>query len=95
MTAMYASLAFVSIIAGMAALAIGMAQHHRQVFGRPPGALGRAAWRGAGWLLLALAMAPCWLGWGVSMGSVLWTGLLAGGVLVVAFALTAWLPPQR
>ncbi len=90
MNALYATLAFLLIVAGMAALAVGMAQHHRQVFGRPPGVVQRAAWRGAGWLLLALALAPCWLGWGASMGSVLWVGLLAGGVLVVAGALAAW-----
>lgn len=90
MTGLYATLAFLAIVAGMAALAVGMAQHHRQVFGCPPGALQRAAWRGAGWLLLAVAAVPCWLGWGASMGSVLWIGLLAGGVLVVAGALAAW-----
>lgn len=90
MTGVYAMLAFLVIVAGMATLAVGMKQHYRQVFGVGPRRWQRLACRALGWLLLAAALVPCWLGWGASMGSVLWSGLLAGGVLVVAGALAAW-----
>lgn len=85
----YLLLALLGVVAGMAALALGMERHHRQVFGRAPGAGRRLLLRGGGWLLLALALLPCALGWGATMGIVLWTGLLSVGVLVTALALAA------
>ena len=79
--------ALLLIIGGMAGLALGMARHFQEVFGHPP--LGRVLyrWRGVGYLLLMLALLPCIAGWGVAIGIVLWSGLLAAGVMLVALFL--------
>lgn len=76
--------------AGMAGLCLGMDRHYKQVWQREPRALARRGLRGAGWLLLALALLPCLRVWGASVGVVIWLGFLtAGAVLVV------WLLPYR
>lgn len=79
--------ALLLIVGGMAGLALGLARHFQEVFGHPP--LGRVlyGWRGAGYLLLMLALLPCIAGWGVAIGIVLWSGLLAAGVMLVALFL--------
>lgn len=81
--------ALLCVVAGMAALALGMERHHRQVFGRGAGDGRLLLLRCSGGLLLALALLPCTLGWGASVGIVLWSGLLSVGVLVSALALAA------
>ena len=80
--------ALILIVAGFASLALGMERHYRQVFAAPLGQRRRHVLRGAGWILLGLAVLPCCLGWGIAMGIVLWTGLLAAGVLLVALVLS-------
>lgn len=79
--------ALLLIVAGMAGLALGMARHFQEVFRHPPAAGVLHWWRGAGWLLLGLALLPCVAGWGVAIGIVLWSGLLAAGVIAVALYL--------
>ncbi|WP_083518365.1 MULTISPECIES: DUF3325 domain-containing protein [Dechloromonas] len=79
--------ALLLIVAGMAGLALGMARHFQAVFRHPPAAGVLHWWRGAGWLLLGLALLPCVAGWGVAIGIVLWSGLLAAGVIAVALYL--------
>lgn len=79
--------ALLLIVAGMAALALGMARHFQDVFRHPPSSGVLHWWRGAGWLLLGLALLPCVAGWGVVIGIVLWSGLLAAGVIAVALYL--------
>lgn len=80
-------LALLLIVAGMAGLALGMARHFQEVFRHPPAAGVLHWWRGAGRVLLGLALLPCIAGWGVAIGIVLWSGLLAAGVIAVALYL--------
>lgn len=85
----YLLLALLCVVAGMALLALGMERHHRQVFGRGARGGQLLLLRCSGGLLLALALLSCALGWGVSMGIVLWSGLLSVGVLISALAFAA------
>jgi hypothetical protein len=75
------AVALPSVILGMAAIALGMARHSAAARAER---IGRSA---TGCALLAFALLPCAHGWGAAIGSVLWTGLLAPGVIVVALAL--------
>ena len=79
--------ALLLIVGGMAGLALGMVRHFQEVFGRSPRSSVLYGWRGAGYLLLMLALLPCIAGWGVAIGIVLWSGLLAAGVMLVALFL--------
>ena len=74
--------AFGSVVlaqAGMTGLALAMERHHRQL--RPaaarPGRLASAAWRLAGWALLALSLWLSLHAWGASIGAVAWLGVLS------------------
>lgn len=63
--------------AAFTALALAMDRHHEQMLGRrkvPPRQ--KLAFRAAGWLLLALSLRASVLGWGWSLGSAIWLGLL-------------------
>ncbi len=86
----FLALAILLNTSGMAALALGMARHHRAVLGIEPDASKRKFWRIPGWLLLAAGLIPCLAGWGVSIGIVVWTGLLTFALLAVAFALAGY-----
>ncbi|UCV12785.1 DUF3325 domain-containing protein [Dechloromonas denitrificans] len=80
-------LALLMIVAGMAGLALGMTRHFQAVFRHLPAAGVLHWWRGIGVGLLGLALLPCVAGWGVAIGIVLWSGLLAAGVIAVALYL--------
>jgi len=75
------------IVTGMACLVMGMESHFVALRGRAPDAKTRRSWRAGGWLLLGLALLPCLAGWPTAIGVVLWIGLTAGGVLIVALLL--------
>lgn len=68
---------------GLACLALAMERHHRPLPGLPK-QLHRRLWRLSGILLLALALWAASAGWGMTIGAVLWTGLLPIGTLAVA-----------
>ena len=86
----FLALAILLNTSGMAALALGMERHHRAVFGVVPSLVIRRSWRIPGWLLLAAGLLPCLAGWGVSIGMVLWVGLLTFALLVVAVVLAGY-----
>jgi hypothetical protein len=89
-------LALALAYAGMALLCLAMDRHHQQVWGREPSPGQRLGLRGAGALLLALALVPCVAAWSASVGGVLWLGFLSAAVLPLVFMLpyapraTAW-----
>lgn len=76
--------------AGMAGLCLGMDRHYQQVWRRRPRPLTRRGLRGAGWLLLALALLPCLRVWGAGVGVVVWLGFLSAGAIALV-----WLLPYR
>lgn len=84
-------LALALAFAGMAALSFAMDRHYEQLTRRreTPRLL-RVGLRALGSLLIALALAPCVLAWGTSVGMVVWLGFLSAGALCVALLL-AWL----
>lgn len=87
-----ALLAFALAFAGMAALGFAMDRHHEQLTQRhetPP--LQRRLLRCLGSLLIALALATCWIAWGGSVGTVVWLGFLSASALSVAL-LMPYLP---
>ncbi|GAB2460703.1 MAG: DUF3325 domain-containing protein [Comamonas sp.] len=86
MSALHASLAAWALsFGGMAALAFAMDRHYEQLTGRHEvPAARRLGLRGAGALLLAAAFAPCVLGWGGSVGTVLGLGFWSLGALSAA-----------
>lgn len=92
MTTTSASLLTLALaIAGMAGLGLAMDRHYEQLTRRRemPGLL-RVWLRGLGTLLIALALSPCVLAWGGSVGAVAWLGFLSAGALCVVLLL-AWL----
>lgn len=81
-------LALALAFAGMAALGFAMDRHHEQLTRRrETPALQRRLLRGLGSLLLVLALAPCLIAWGGSVGTVAWLGFLSAGALGVALLL--------
>lgn len=70
--------AFALAHAGLTALALAMARHHRQLrpSAAPPGSNARRAWRLAGAIALALALWLCRLAWGSGSGVAAWFGVL-------------------
>lgn len=84
MTALSLALAY----AGFTGLCLAMERHHEQVFGsrRIPPLRGRLL-RAAGWLLLALSLAPAVQEAGPALGVVLWAGLLTAAALPLALLL--------
>jgi hypothetical protein len=76
--------------AGMAALALAIDRHHKQVFGGDTPVRRRYLLRIAGALLLALAIVPCVLLWGAGAGLVAWIGMLTEGALLSAVMLPYW-----
>ncbi|CDG81380.1 DUF3325 domain-containing protein [Janthinobacterium agaricidamnosum] len=81
--AMAISSALALAYAGMAGLCLAMDRHHRQVWGGEPAPAARRGLRGAGWLLLLIALWPCIAVWGTSVGIVAWLGFLSAGALLL------------
>jgi hypothetical protein len=69
--------------AGFAGLCLAMDRHHAQVWGRDASPRARWGLRGAGWLLLTLALWPCVAAWGATVGVVVWLGFLTAGALLL------------
>lgn len=91
MTTLGASLLALALaFAGMAALSVAMDRHYEQLtrWHETPRLL-RMGLRALGSLLIALALVPCLVAWGGSVGIVVWLGFLSAGALCVALLL-AW-----
>lgn len=65
-----------------------MPRHCRQVWGSAPARRGALTWRIQGWVLLVVALVPCIVLEGPSVGIVAWTGVLTVAALVVTMLLT-------
>lgn len=81
---MMTAIASLLVFGGFAAMSLGMARHHEDVFGVEPGQ-GRAwALHGAGWVALSLALWAAVRADGWSEGLTTWFGILtvAGLVLI-------------
>ncbi|CAB3629983.1 DUF3325 domain-containing protein [Achromobacter pestifer] len=76
---------------GMACLSLAMPRHYDQVWGRDPSAGHTRVLRGAGVLLLALALLPCVGLWGNTVGVVAWLGWLSAGALLWV-GMLSWAP---
>nr|WP_315244793.1 efflux RND transporter periplasmic adaptor subunit [uncultured Albidiferax sp.] len=81
--AMAAVAAVLLAYAGFAGLCLAMDRHHAQVWGRDASPRARRGLRGAGWLLLTLALWPCVVAWGATVGVVVWLGFLTAGALLL------------
>ena len=82
-------LAFITCLAGFAAMALSQPKHARDVLGprNTPGK--RRIWRIAGWVLLALSVTLCLVARGGATGWVAWFGLASAAALLVTLALTS------
>lgn len=85
---MITSLGLILSLAAFAALALSMPRYHRDLFGEPTNRSLQSTSRIAGWTLLSLSLAVCISGLGVSIGIVLWVGMLTVAALAVAAALS-------
>lgn len=79
---------------GFVGLSLAMARHHEQVFGYRPARRRALLLRWGGWLLLALAVAPCIAALGPSVGLAAWAALLtvAAALLMVMLSYTPQWP---
>ena len=89
MTTTWASLlGFALAYAGMACLSFAMDRHHEQLTrGREVPARRRTGLRMIGAVLLAAAVIPCVMAWGLTVGPVAWLGFLSAGAWPVALLL--------
>lgn len=82
-------------LAGLALLSLSMHKHHRDLFGTPPTPWRTWTLRAAGWTLLGLSVGACVIGWGVSVGVVLWIGMLTAAASAVTAGLSWWCSRRR
>lgn len=85
--AAFASLALAH--AGLTGLALAMDRHRRQLrpSAQPGTRLASAAWRVAGWTLLALSLGLSVLAWGGATGTAVWFGVLSAASLALILML--------
>jgi hypothetical protein len=89
MTIAFATIAAVALgFAGFSALALAMNRHHQQVLKRAPSTAHARGLRATGWILLSLSLVCCVMGWGASVGPVVWFGLLSADAIAVVLLLT-------
>ncbi|WP_107315523.1 DUF3325 domain-containing protein [Achromobacter xylosoxidans] len=85
------AMALLLTYSGMACLSLAMPRHYDQVWGRDPSAGHSRVLRGAGILLLLLALLPCVGLWGNTVGVVAWLGWLSAGALLWV-GMLSWSP---
>lgn len=85
------AMALLLIYAGMACLGLAAPRHYNQVWGRNPRAGHTRVLRGAGVLLLGLAILPCVGLWGNTLGMVVWLGWMGVGALLW-IGMLSWAP---
>ncbi|MBO6946875.1 MAG: DUF3325 domain-containing protein [Rhodospirillales bacterium] len=95
MTALNIIAAILCAFAGLGALAMAMARHARDVFGRTPER--RTAWslRIFGMVMLCAAYAFSVYAWGPKVGPVGWFGVLSAAALAVVTILAVKTPAGR
>lgn len=84
MTHIHASLLALALsFSGMVALAFAMDRHHEQLTGKRQVPSSRSGLlRALGSALLVAAIAPCVMGWGATVGIVVWIGFISAGALI-------------
>jgi|EndMetStandDraft_4_1072995.scaffolds.fasta_scaffold05873_7 hypothetical protein len=85
---MIALATFLLSLAGLAALALAMKKHHRDLWGQPAPPARTLALRGAGWLLVSASLSVAVISNGVLAGIALWLGMVTITGLAVAMTLT-------
>ena len=85
-------IAFITCLAGFAALALSQTKHARDLLGRSNTANKRRICRISGWALLVVSLAACLAAWDGTTGWVAWFGLASAATFIVALALT-YAPP--
>ncbi len=78
------AMALLLTYAGIACLSLARPSHYEQVWGRGPSSGHSRVLRGAGVLLLMLALLPCVGLWGNTIGVLAWLGWLCAGALLWA-----------
>ena len=86
--------AFLTCLAGFAALALSQPKHARDVLGHRNTANKRHLCRIAGWALLALSVVLSLFAWDGTTGWVAWFGLASAAIFIVALMIT-YAPPGR
>lgn len=81
-------LSFGFAIVGFALLALSLAKHYRDLFGRILAVQRSRAFRIAGWLLLGASMIGAIAAQGVAFGIILWAALLNVAALIVGLSIT-------
>ncbi|WP_374552518.1 DUF3325 domain-containing protein [Sphingobium yanoikuyae] len=84
-------LAFILAHAGFMAFALSMARHRRDLHLKPIGTRHATGLRICGYGLLGIALWPCWILFALSVGIVVWIGILSVAAILLA-ALLAWPP---
>ena len=80
--------AFLTCLAGFAALALSQPKHARDVLGHRNTPGKRRLCRIAGWVLLALSVVLSLFAWGGTTGWVAWFGLASAAIFIVALTIT-------
>lgn len=81
-------IAFLSAFAGFAAMALSMHKHYRDLFGVAPPERLRKALRTSGFVKIAASLGLAIAVEGISIGLVLWAGLLTLAAIAVCLLLT-------
>lgn len=87
MTTAAAIAAFALCYAGLSALSLAMNRHHQQVLKQAPSQRRTHGLRSTGWALLVLSLVGCMMGWGASVGAVVWFGVVSAAAPVVVLLL--------
>ena len=85
-------IAFITCLAGFAALALSRPKHARDLLGRRNTPDKRRICRVSGWALLAVSLAACLAARDGATGWVAWFGLASAAVFIVALMIT-YAPP--
>ena len=81
-------IAFITCLAGFAALALSQPKHARDLLAHRNTPNKRHLCRIAGWVLLALSVVLSLAAWGATTGWVAWFGLASAAVVIVALTIT-------
>lgn len=84
-------LAFFLAHVGFMAFALSIARHRRDLHLKPIGARHAIGLRICGYVLLGIALWPCWILFALSVGIIVWIGTLSVAAILLA-GLLAWPP---
>ncbi|WP_093021004.1 DUF3325 domain-containing protein [Sphingobium sp. YR768] len=84
-------LAFFLAHAGFMAFGLSMARHRRDLHLKPIGARRATGLRICGYGLLGIAIWPCWILFALSVGIIVWIGILSAAAISLT-VLLAWPP---